>query len=266
MPRESKKARRERASRITERLFAAHPDAHCELVHRNAYQLLVATILSAQSTDKMVNTLTPELFQRFPNPRALDRAGVDEVEALVFKSGFYRQKTRTLLAMAHVLVEKHGARVPRTLAELVELPGVGRKTANVILGNCFDTPGIVVDTHVTRLAQRMRLTSESDAVKIERYLMDLVPEEHWTQLSHAVIFHGRRVCHARTPECEACPLPPDCPFPTQRKRKSPEKRTSARERTREPARKRTTSRKPTRKRGCRARSEVQPSEARRTRT
>jgi len=213
MPSESREARRARASRIARALFRAHPDAHCELDHASPFELLVATILSAQSTDRVVNTVTPALFQRLPDAKALAAADPELVERLVYKTGFYRQKAKTLRAMAEALVERHGGKVPRTLAELVRLPGVGRKTANVILGVCFDVPGIVVDTHVTRLAGRMGLSRESDAEKIERDLMALVPEKDWTRLSHALIFHGRRICAARDPACEACPLPPDCPYP-----------------------------------------------------
>jgi endonuclease-3 len=217
VPRESKAARAERARRIVKGLFAAHPDARCELRHRSPYQLLVATILSAQSTDKMVNSVTPQLFRRYPDARRLATARTDDVEKLVHATGFFRQKARTLVKMAGALVERHRGRVPATLEELVALPGVGRKTANLILGNCFDVPGIVVDTHVQRLAQRMALTHERDPEKIERDLMELVPEPDWTRFSHAMIFHGRRTCFARNPECEGCPLYADCPFPRQRR-------------------------------------------------
>ncbi len=213
MPSESREARRARAYRIARALFRAHPDAHCELEHRSPFELLVATILSAQSTDRVVNTVTPTLFQRLPDARALAAAAPELVERLVFKTGFFRQKARTLRAMAAALLERHAGAVPRTLEELVRLPGVGRKTANVILGVCFDVPGVVVDTHVTRLAERMGLSREREPERIERDLMTLVPEKHWTRLSHALIFHGRRICTARAPACEACPLPPDCPYP-----------------------------------------------------
>ncbi len=218
MPRESRAARQRRARSIVRRLFKAHPDAHCELDHENPYQLLVATILSAQSTDKLVNSVTPELFRRFPSARRLSTAPSDELEKLVHKTGFYRQKTRTLLGSATALVRHHAGRVPETMDALVALPGVGRKTANVVLGNCFDTPGIVVDAHVARLAGRMQLTRERDPVKIERDLMKLVPEKDWTRFSHAMIFHGRRICDARAPQCEACTIQPHCPFPRQRRR------------------------------------------------
>jgi endonuclease-3 len=226
VPRESKAARAERARRIAKGLFEAHPDAHCELHHRNPYQLLVATILSAQSTDKMVNSVTPQLFRRYPDARKLAAARTEDVEQLVHATGFFRQKSRTLVKLAGALVERHGGQVPATLEELVELPGVGRKTANLILGNCFDVPGIVVDTHVQRLAQRMGLTRERDPAKIERDLMELVPQPDWTRFSHAMIFHGRRTCFARSPECEGCPLYADCPFPRQR-RPRPARKTGA---------------------------------------
>jgi endonuclease-3 len=213
MPRESKPARTRRARRILEKLAASHPDARCELAFENPFQLLVATILSAQNTDNNVNSVTPALFKRYPDARRLARATPEAVEALVRSCGFFRQKTRTLLGMARQLVEKHGGEVPDRMAGLVALPGVGRKTANLVLGNCFDSPGVVVDTHVTRLAQRWRLTSEEKPEKIERDLMALIPEPEWTRFSHAAIFHGRRVCDARQPRCEVCTLPPDCPYP-----------------------------------------------------
>jgi endonuclease-3 len=218
MPSESREARRARAARIARALFRAHPDARCELDHRDPFELLVATILSAQSTDRVVNTVTPALFERLPDAKSLAAAEPELVERLVYKTGFYRQKAKTLRAMAAALALRHGGEVPRTLEELVRLPGVGRKTANVILGVCFDVPGIVVDTHVARLAGRMALSRESDPEKIERNLMALVPEKDWTRLSHALIFHGRRICAARAPACEACPLPPDCPYPRRAKR------------------------------------------------
>jgi endonuclease-3 len=219
MPSESRDARRARASRIARALYRAHPDAHCELDHESPFQLLVATILSAQSTDRVVNTVTPALFRRLPDAKALAAADPELVERLVYKTGFYRQKAKTLRAMAGALVERHGGCVPRTLDELVRLPGVGRKTANVILGVCFDVPGIVVDTHVGRLAGRMGLSREREPDRIERDLMALVPEKDWTRFSHAMIFHGRRVCAAREPLCAACPLPPDCPYPRRRSKR-----------------------------------------------
>jgi len=210
MPRESKAALAARAERLVKGLLAAHPDAHCELRHRGAYQLLVATILSAQCTDKMVNSVTPKLFARYPSPKELAAARTAELEALIRPTGFYRSKARSLLGMARAVVERHGGRIPRAMDELVRLPGVGRKTANVVLGNAFGIPGVVVDTHVGRIARRLGLTKNDDPEKVERDLMGLVPERYWTQLSHALIFHGRRICSARKPRCVDCPLRDDC--------------------------------------------------------
>ena len=213
MPRESAAARRARALRIDAALAAAYPDAACALRHRNAFELLVATILSAQCTDKKVNEVTPALFRRFPDARALAAAAPAEVERLIQPTGFFRQKTKSLLAVAHDLVERFGGRVPRTLEELTTLHGVGRKTANVVLGNAFDVPGLTVDTHMTRVNRRLGLTAHEDPVKIERDLMELIPEAHWTLYSHRVIHHGRVCCDARRPQCERCPLRPLCPWP-----------------------------------------------------
>lgn len=213
MPRESKEERRKRALRLVKTLFRTHPDAHCELHHRGPYQLLVATILSAQCTDKVVNTVTPELFRRFPSPARLAAADPQELEQLLRPTGFFRQKAKTLLASCDSIATEHGGQVPKTMEELTRLPGVGRKTANGVLGNAFGTPGIVVDTHVGRLARRMALSKQTDPVRVEQDLMDLVPEKDWTQFSHAMIFHGRRVCGARNPQCELCSLYTDCPFP-----------------------------------------------------
>jgi endonuclease-3 len=230
MPRESRDAKRRRAEEIAATLFEAHPDAHCELDHENAWQLLVATMLSAQSTDQTVNGVTPALFQRFPSAAELAKAAPQGVEKLVFQTGFYRQKTRSLLAMSRQLVSEHRGEVPDSIEALVKLHGVGRKTANVVLGNCFDTPGIVVDTHVGRLAGRMGLTREEDPVKVERDLMELIPRKDWTRFSHAMIFHGRRVCDARAPLCESCPIEPKCPFP-RRRRPAQRKRSARRTRS-----------------------------------
>jgi len=213
MSRESSEERALRAKRIVKALFAAHPDAHCALDHRDAFELLCATILSAQCTDKKVNEVTPELFRRYPNAKKMAAAAPAEMESLIRPTGFYRSKAKSLLAMARAVADHHGGAVPRTMEELVELPGVGRKTANVILGNAFDTPGIVVDTHVGRIAQRLALTREKDPVRIEQDLMALVPRKHWTQFSHAMIFHGRRICAAKAPKCDVCPVFDDCPYP-----------------------------------------------------
>jgi endonuclease-3 len=197
---------------VFSRLEREYPDAHCELDHANAFQLLAATILSAQCTDKRVNEVTPSLFARYPTPAALADADPAELEALIRPTGFFRNKTKSLLGMAAGIVERFRGKVPRTLDELVTLPGVGRKTANVVLGVAFDAPeGVVVDTHVGRLSRRLGLTREDDPVKVELDLMREFPREDWTALSHLLIFHGRRVCVARRPRCAACVLNDICP-------------------------------------------------------
>ncbi len=189
-----------------------HPDAHCELDHDGPFQLLCATVLSAQTTDVAVNKATPRLFTRFPDAPALSHADPREVEALVGTLGFFRQKTRSLIGIAQALVEHHGGAVPRTLAELVRLPGVGRKTANVVLGVAFHAPeGVVVDTHVQRIAQRLGWTRAKDPVKIEAELCTKLPREDWDLASHVLIFHGRRVCRAARPGCVECSVSTLCP-------------------------------------------------------
>jgi len=200
------------ASIVLERLLAEYPDAHCELDHRNAFELLCATILSAQCTDARVNMVTPVLFARYPDARALAVAAPEEVEEIIRSTGFFRAKTKSLLGMSAALVERYGAEVPRSIAELVPLPGVGRKTANVILGNAFGiNEGIVVDTHVQRLSRRLGLTREPDPIGIEKELMPLFPREQWAMLSHLLIWHGRRVCFARKPNCAHCVVNEVCP-------------------------------------------------------
>jgi endonuclease-3 len=197
---------------ILDRLLARYPDAHCALDFTNAFQLLCATILSAQCTDKRVNMVTPALFARYPDAAALAVAKQEDVEELIRSAGFYRSKAKSLIGMAQGLVDRHGGQVPADMESLVVLPGVGRKTANVILGNAFGrNDGIVVDTHVTRLSNRLGLTAESDAVKIEQALIPLFPNEHWTMLSHLLIDHGRQVCDARKPRCGDCLLADVCP-------------------------------------------------------
>ncbi len=200
-----------RARRINRELAELHPEAHCELDFSSPLELTVATILSAQTTDKMVNQVTPVLFTRYRD--AADYAGADrtELETLLRPTGFFRNKTTSLINLGQALLERHGGEVPRTLAELVALPGVGRKTANVILGNAFGIPGITVDTHVGRLVRRFGWTELTDPVKIEYAVADLIPRPEWTMLSHRLIFHGRRVCHARTPACGACGIARWCP-------------------------------------------------------
>jgi endonuclease-3 len=212
MPRESKKARIERASRIYDLLLEEYPSAHCALTHTNAYQLLVATILSAQCTDERVNMVTPTLFERYPDPEALAKADPSDLEEIIRSTGFFRNKTRSLLGMANAVVEEHGGEVPSDMGALVKLPGVGRKTANVLLGNMFGiNEGVVVDTHVKRISGLLKLTRHKDPTKIEADLMSIFPREQWTMLAHLFIFHGRQVCIARRPRCAECVLAPLCP-------------------------------------------------------
>jgi endonuclease III len=201
-----------RAPIIFERLRRAYPEAKTALDHTNPYQLIVATILSAQTTDVRVNLVTPELFRRYPDALALARAKPSEVEKLIQSTGFFRSKTRSIIGMAQGLVADHGGEVPRTMEALVALPGVGRKTANVVLGNAFgENQGVVVDTHVTRLSQRLGLTRQTEPAKIEPVLMRLFPRESWALLSHLLIFHGRQICVARKPKCPECVLNDICP-------------------------------------------------------
>jgi endonuclease-3 len=201
-----------RAPEILTRLIAAYPDARCALDHRNAYELLCATILSAQCTDARVNLVTPALFERYPTPAALARARPADVEAIIQSTGFFRNKTKSLIGMAQALVADHGGEVPRTMEELRRLPGVGRKTANVILGNAYGiNEGITVDTHVTRLSRLLGLTRQDDPAKIEQDLVQLFPRDHWALVSHLLIFHGRQVCIARRPRCGDCVLSDICP-------------------------------------------------------
>ena len=200
------------AKELLQRFPAIYPDAHCELDHTNALELLVATILSAQCTDKRVNLVTPALFQRCRT--AADYASIpqEEIEELVHSTGFYRNKAKNIRAMGAALEANHGGQVPSTLEELAALPGVGRKTANVVLGNAFSkNEGVVVDTHVSRLSLRLGLTKASDPIRIEQDLIKLFPRESWTLLSHWLIFHGRRRCPARKPDCANCELQDICP-------------------------------------------------------
>jgi endonuclease-3 len=204
-------ARKRRARRIARLLAETHPDAHCELDHDGPLQLAVATILSAQTTDVRVNEVSPKLFARYPT--AADFAGADraELEAMIRPTGFFRNKSDALIKLGQALVERYDGEVPGKLEDLVTLPGVGRKTANVILGNAFGVPGITVDTHFQRLVRRWNWTAEHDPVKIEHAVGGLIGKRDWTMLSHRVIFHGRRVCHARKPACGACTLAKLCP-------------------------------------------------------
>jgi len=200
-----------RARRIYRALLERYPDAHCELDFENPLQLLVATVLSAQTTDVRVNLVTPAVFARYRT--AADYASADraELETMIQSTGFYRAKTASLTKLGAALVERFGGEVPARLEDLVTLPGVGRKTANVVLGNAFGIPGITVDTHVGRLARRFGWTGEVDPVKVEHAIGALVPKRDWTMLSHVLIFHGRRTCHARRPACGACPVARWCP-------------------------------------------------------
>jgi endonuclease-3 len=200
-----------RAKKIVRLLAKEYPDAECALHHQNPLQLLIATILSAQCTDARVNMVTPALFARFPDAKAFATANPAELEKAIQSTGFFRNKTRNIIACCKQIVEEHGGEIPRTMEELVHLPGVGRKTANVILGNAFDVPGITVDTHVLRLSWRLGLTKETAAEKVEQDLMKLIPAKNWTMFSHHMIFHGRRICHARKPQCSQCVLAKVCP-------------------------------------------------------
>lgn len=202
----------QRAPEILARLRAAYPDARCALEHRSAFELLCATILSAQCTDARVNLVTPTLFAAYPAPEALARARPEDVQAIIKSTGFFRNKTRSLIGMARALVADHGGEVPRTMEQLRVLPGVGRKTANVILGNAFAlNEGITVDTHVARLSRLLGLTGHDDPTKIEHDLMPLFRREAWGLLSHLLIFHGRQVCIARRPRCGECVVSDLCP-------------------------------------------------------
>lgn len=200
------------ATATLDRLSREYPDAHCELDFRNAFELTVATILSAQCTDVRVNMVTPVLFKKYPTAKELAKADSNDVEEIIKSTGFFRAKTKSLLSMASTLENDFGGEVPQTLPELIKLGGVGRKTANVVLGNAFNiNEGIVVDTHVQRLSRRLGLTREADAVAIEQALIPLFPRDSWTLISHLLIWHGRRVCLARKPLCERCVLNDVCP-------------------------------------------------------
>jgi endonuclease III len=205
----------ERAREVYDRLIAHYPDAHCALDFKSPFQLLVATILSAQCTDKRVNMVTPALFKRYRTAAALAVAKPEELEEMIKSTGFFRNKTKSLLGMSNAVGERHAGKVPDTMEELVKLPGVGRKTANVVLGNAYDkNEGVVVDTHVGRVSKRLGLTRQTDPVKVERDLMALFPNDRWTMLSHLLIEHGRRICEARRPKCESCFLSDICPSST----------------------------------------------------
>ncbi|WP_201931821.1 endonuclease III [Nocardioides donggukensis] len=200
-----------RARKIDRMLAQTYPDARCELDFDTPFELLVVTVLSAQTTDKRVNSVRPTLFAAYPDAPAMAGADRAELERIVGPLGFFRAKTESLLKLSQALVERHGGEVPPRLEDLVKLPGVGRKTANVVLGNAFGVPGITVDTHFGRLARRFGWTSETDPVKAEHAVGALFPKRDWTMLSHHLIWHGRRVCHARSPACGACPVARWCP-------------------------------------------------------
>jgi len=202
---------RERVGPIDAILTRHYPEAACALTHANPLQLLIATILSAQCTDARVNLVTPALFARFRTAQDFATCDITELQQLVKSTGFYKNKAKHIRACCVILVEKYGCEVPPSLDDLVVLPGVGRKTANVVLGNCFDIPGITVDTHVGRLSRRLGLTRHEDPVKVELELMELVPQRDWTAFSHRLILHGRAICFARKPRCEACPVAALCP-------------------------------------------------------
>jgi endonuclease-3 len=205
--------RSERAAAVLGVLNARYPEAKTPLSHRNAFELLVATILSAQCTDNQVNRVTPGLFERCRTPQAFVACPLTDIEALIRPTGFYRNKARHIKACCEAILASHGGRVPRSIEELVALPGVGRKTANVVLGAAFDTPGIVVDTHVARVSGRLGLTRQRAPAKIESDLMRLIPRAEWSGFSLRLVFFGREVCRARKPKCPACPLRALCPYP-----------------------------------------------------
>jgi endonuclease III len=212
MPRETNEAKASRTQQIIARLRQAYPNAHCELNFSNPLELLIATILSAQCTDKRVNIVTADLFKTYRSAADFAQADLAELEQAVKTAGFYRNKARNIKACCQSLVEKHGGQVPKNMAELIELGGVGRKTANVVLGNAFDiNVGVVVDTHVGRLSIRMGFTNETDPIKVESALMKLVPQVEWALFSHLLIWHGRRRCYTRNPDCLNCEVKQLCP-------------------------------------------------------
>jgi endonuclease III len=198
---------RQRARKIVRALQKAYLDAECALTHSNAFELLVATILSAQCTDERVNMVTPDLLKKYPRPQSLAKARQRDVEKIIQSTGFFRNKAKNLIGMARAVVDAHGGEIPRSLDDLVKLPGIGRKTANVVLGTAFGIPsGVVVDTHVKRITRLLGLTTETTPEKIEQDLMRLLPKKEWINFSHRLIHHGRRICIARRPKCAECPL------------------------------------------------------------
>ena len=207
----SQSERKKRAVALYRALSKLYPNVHCELNFKNPLQLLVATVLSAQCTDKRVNTVTPALFKRYKTVEDFAGANLRELQSLIKSTGFYRAKAKNIKGLATKILKEYGGNVPDKLEDLVKLPGVGRKTANVVLGHAFDTPGITVDTHFGRLSRRFGWTKETDPVKVEFEVMELIPSKEWTNLSQRMIWHGRRVCHSRKPACAACPISSHCP-------------------------------------------------------
>jgi endonuclease III len=200
------------AAKVLRRLKADYPDATCALGHETAFELLISTILSAQCTDERVNMVTPELFRRWPTPADLARAPIEQIEKVIQSTGFFRNKAKNIKGCSQVLAEKYDGEVPREIEQLIELPGVGRKTANVVLGTVHGlATGVVVDTHVARLSNRLGLTKHTDAIKIEQDLMALVPKREWVDFAHRMIEHGRQICNARKPKCDACSMNAFCP-------------------------------------------------------
>lgn len=209
-------ANRERAKKVFEALRAEYPDAKCSLDHRTPLELMVATILSAQCTDERVNIVTKSLFKKYKTPEDYVKRPATELEKDIQTCGFYRAKTKNIRGACQKLIDEHGGKVPDTLDALVKLPGVGRKTANVILGTAYDTPGVVVDTHCGRISRRLGFTKHTDPVKVEQDLMKIWEREHWSLFSHLFVYHGRACCTARSPACSRCPLRQWCPFPDTR--------------------------------------------------
>ncbi len=211
-------AQRERAQAVFDRLHRQYPDADCSLNRSNAFELLVATILAAQCTDARVNIVTKTLFKKYRKPADYLRTPAGELEQDIRTCGFYRMKAKNIMGLCRMLVEQYGGQVPDSIEELLRLPGVGRKTANVVLGDCFGKQGVVVDTHCGRLARRMEFSANEDPVKVERDLMKIWPEARWSLFSHLMVFHGRATCTARAPKCTECCMADLCPFPTRKKR------------------------------------------------
>jgi endonuclease III len=213
-PRESKALLAARAGKILDLLEEAHPEATCALHHRNPYELVTAVILSAQCTDEQVNMVTPPLFRRYPGPESLSRARMEDVEEMIHSTGFFRAKAKSIVGCARALVAEHGGQVPRTLDAMVKLPGVGRKTANVVLGHAYDVAfGIAVDTHVLRVSNRLGIARSDDPIVVEQQLMAIIPKERWTRTTDLLIFHGRKICIARRPLCGTCPVFALCRWP-----------------------------------------------------